>query len=677
MDGGVCEATAYQAFGYASGGLALALGNYHNMGRARIGAEFVHTNDLVNLTKLLPAAVRRIATAASPLATVRANLRKRLPAARRELEATRSLPRARALRGALIAGFASAILAPGGAHAVLPPWTSEPEPVITTKPGAPLILLAQPARPAQDPREGYDALAYGIVLRIDPATERIAGRVEMTFRAETDLPTVVLDLHATLTADSALCDGEPCPVERLDDRSIEISLPGLLGLGDSATVSISYEGTPGPPYFNGFEFYSGHGQEPATFPAVASLSQPDRASGWWPCKDLMHDKAVVSLTVEAPEGFIVASNGTKLSEDSTGEGVRVSWSSAYPVSTYLVSFAATDYARWSGVFSAADGDSVALELYAYPEEEAQARIDYEVVPEALGIFESRFGPYPFRDRSIGWEKLGVAQFAWRSGAMEHQTCISYGEGFVTGDRRNDWALAHEISHQWWGDEVTPASMEDIWLNEGFATYCEALLQEGRTGAPGYRAWMLRIRAHPEVEYVGTVVAPVQLFGSTVYRKGAWFLHMLRGLLGEERFFEALNEYEDRHRYANATTADFLRAVEETARRTCAISSRRGSTGRAGPRSRGTGGSTPSPRGPTCASIWSRRRTSRPTRSGSPGTIRPPSSRFRSRSAPSLTGTARAGSPSCAGTAGVRSRSSISRSAPTAWRSTPINGCCAR
>jgi aminopeptidase N len=220
--------------------------------------------------------------------------------------------------------------------------------------------------------------------------------------------------------------------------------------------------------------------------------------------------------------------------------------------------------RWSETYHAADGDSLRLVFFAYPEDEAAARIDYTVTHDALETFESLFGPYPFRRRSIGWEKLGVAEFPWGRGAMEHQTCISYGDGFITGDHASDWALVHEISHQWWGDALTPTSMEHIWLNEGFATYCQALFYEAQEGPVGYRRSMLRERSSVRLEYRGTIVRPEQYFNATVYRKGAWTLHMLRGVLGDETFFEALDRYYARYEHANASTEDFVRTAEETA-----------------------------------------------------------------------------------------------------------------
>ncbi len=193
-------------------------------------------------------------------------------------------------------------------------------------------------------------------------------------------------------------------------------------------------------------------------------------------------RPLVSLSLEAPPGFVVAGNGNRLREPAGGRDVRTTWQSRYPISPYLVSFAATNYEAWTGICRTADRDSVELEYYAFPEDEAAARIDfaYAVTDSAtscLTTLEQRFGPYPFRVREIGYEKLGIAEVPWGSLAMEHQTCVSLGDAFIQGDSSSAWTITHEIAHQWWGDALTPASMDHIWLNEGFATYCEALHAE--------------------------------------------------------------------------------------------------------------------------------------------------------------------------------------------------------
>lgn len=571
MDGGVCEATAFQAFGYPAGGLALALGNYHNMGARRVEEETIHAADLIHLGQLLPVAAEKIAIQRDPLAQVRANFRRKLMSVRKTLVATRDLPappRPPGPRGVphlkVLAWLAAGLLG-AAATAGSTPWLAPDDGAPFAKPGAPAALTREriPSPPSEaDPMDGYDALHYAIRVRIDPSGGAIEGTVGMEVEAIDDLTQLEVHLGPTLTPQTVTCAGVSCTFERIETDRLRIVLPAEVRTGETTLVQVAYSGTPGPAYFSGFQFYSRHGEEGASFPMVSTLSQPDRARTWWPCKDRMSDKARVRITVDAPGGFVVAANGARLQEEVAGDRVLTTWETQYPTATYLVAFAATDYATWTESYLAEDGGVMPLAFYAYPEDSAAARIDFHTTHEALDRFEALFGPYPFRNPAIGVEKLGVAEFAWSTGAMEHQTLVSYGERFVTGTNSNDPILVHEIAHQWFGDAVTPNSMDDIWLNEGFATYCEALFAEGRGGAAGYRRWMARIRNPVDFEYRGTVVQPEEWFGSTTYRKGAWVLHMLRGILGDERFFAALRAYYERHLYGGVTTAEFIRAIEE-------------------------------------------------------------------------------------------------------------------
>ena len=148
--------------------------------------------------------------------------------------------------------------------------------------------------------------------------------------------------------------------------------------------------------------------------------------------------------------------------------------------------------------------------------------------------------------------------------MEHQTATSFGSGLIRGDASYYWIVAHELAHQWWGDSVTLADFREIWLNEGFATYSEALWYEHLNGASGLRAYMASLDTRP---FCGTLYDPVasscSLFGKTVYDKGAWVLHMLRGILGDADFFTGLRNHASDFTYSNAGTPD-LRASMEAA-----------------------------------------------------------------------------------------------------------------
>jgi aminopeptidase N len=266
----------------------------------------------------------------------------------------------------------------------------------------------------------------------------------------------------------------------------------------------------------------------------------------------------VGLHVTVPDTLIVASNGVLEDELNLPDGRKTYvWHEKYPIATYLVSLAISNYEVFSDYFRHGAGDSMEVAYFVYPEHVDTARVSFAVTVPMIEFFSTVFGPYPFID-----EKYGMAEFGWWSGAMEHQTCTSMGSRFLSRSRVFDWVVAHELSHQWWGDSVTPEEWADVWLNEGFATYSEALWVEHESGSEAYREDVARRVLSKG--FRGALYDPEDLFGPTVYFKGAWVLHMLRRVMGDELFFDALRAYasDDAHRYKNATTADFQRVCED-------------------------------------------------------------------------------------------------------------------
>jgi aminopeptidase N len=260
-----------------------------------------------------------------------------------------------------------------------------------------------------------------------------------------------------------------------------------------------------------------------------------------------------TMVIDVPDTLYAGSNGL-LVEDTAADGRRrMTWRESYPIAPYLISIACTNYRSFEGTHTGQDGRILPLLYLAYPEDLADAQSSWARTAEMIGALENRFGPYPFYG-----EKYGMAEFSW-GGGMEHQTLTSMGEYYIDGTDANDWVVAHELAHQWWGDMVTPASWDHIWLNEGFARYAEALWFESRWGIEAYRDWM---RALWRPSFPGAIVPPDYLFNATVYQKGAWVLHMLRGVLGPEVLFPALRTYAERHAYANVTTDDLVAALEE-------------------------------------------------------------------------------------------------------------------
>lgn len=576
MDGGTCEATPFQAFGYATGAIALPLGNYHNMGKRGIAPEIVHRDDLVNLARLLPTAAAKVALARDPRIAVRGKFLAGLRAAKRELYATRSVLPALCIGAALALGCAGAFAAV--ARAADPSPSQESPPI--SKPA-----LASPSGERRsfdtiDPRDDYDALAYDISIRIAPPPEpdsgTVRGIVEMQALAVTDLNSIDLDIGATLSPDSVWASLNRGPIvpttfTRPEAERIRVALPGTASNGDHVLIGVRYSGTPGPMCFSA-SFYSKHGNDSVgRTPIISTFSEPDCSHQWWPCKDRFDDKATVTVAVDAPAGYTVAGNGTQVGEVTNGDRKVTTWATDYPITPYLVAIAATNFVVTQDAYQATDGNTIPLVVYSYPEDSSNARVHLETMKAALAAFEpdSVYGPYPFRNDVIGHEKLGLVEFPGQSVAMENQTIIFAGEPMFRNPTFYASALAHEVSHHWWGDALTCANIDDIWLNEGFASYSEALYAAAHDMVgywQGYRRAMMWMRHPVANEYAGPIVHPTNSFGGTVYYKGSWVLHMLRGTLGSDLFFRCLHEYYDRYKYASATTDDFIRAVEETAGR---------------------------------------------------------------------------------------------------------------
>jgi len=223
----------------------------------------------------------------------------------------------------------------------------------------------------------------------------------------------------------------------------------------------------------------------------------------------------------------------------------------------LISIGAARFAEFHQMFVTAAGDSIPILHFVYPEDSAAAVADVQHLPDMMRFFSEKFGPYPFK-------KYGMLEAPMR-GAMEHQTLTTMSDLLYTGDRRYEGVVAHELGHQWWGDCVTLTDWREIWLNEGFATYSDALYTEHAYGEKAFREKMDRFAARyfREDDSVGRfpIYNPKKMWGATVYEKGAWVLHMLRGVVGDSVFFSILKTYHHTFAYRNATIADFQDIAE--------------------------------------------------------------------------------------------------------------------
>ncbi len=352
---------------------------------------------------------------------------------------------------------------------------------------------------------------------------------------------------------SLINDTIPIVVTATSTTTRVATLDRTYGMDEVFTLTIIYSGNSVSSGFGSFEVRTQSGVD-----IVASLSEPYYSYTWWPTKDGdvsqpgdNSDKSTLELSVTVPNNFVVPGNGLLQSVDTlSGNRKRYNWVSNYPIAPYLVAFAATNYNTWTSNYVHSAG-TMPVDFFIYPSNDNPTnRANWEKVIDMLAVFAPIFGEYPFIN-----EKYGLYNFPF-GGGMEHQT--------ITGQSSFGESLsAHELGHQWWGDDVTCKTWSDIWLNEGFATYSECLWEEHKTGAPSFSAYRACMLGRKPSSVNGSVyIPPAQLSVSRIfssnfsYRKGAWVLHMLRHLVGDTTFFQTLLDHRAAHEGSAATTDEF-------------------------------------------------------------------------------------------------------------------------
>jgi aminopeptidase N len=209
-----------------------------------------------------------------------------------------------------------------------------------------------------------------------------------------------------------------------------------------------------------------------------------------------------------------------------------------------------DYEEFGGTFTSISGKTIPLKYFVFKDKVKAAEKDFEVIPQIMSAFEKLIGEYPFQN-----EHYGIVEFDWEFGGMEHQTMTSISSNYITGLRFHDRLLAHELAHEWFGNSATLSDWNDIWLNEGFATYLSYLFFEldGK-----------KTELNPNQLFYGSLFKPNGfIFGNTIYEKGAWVIHMLRRKVGDDNFFKSLQKYYETGKFGNVTTGSLKAIFEST------------------------------------------------------------------------------------------------------------------
>jgi Peptidase family M1 domain/Peptidase M1 N-terminal domain len=396
-----------------------------------------------------------------------------------------------------------------------------------------------------------NVLHYDLTLEVNPDSEWLTGVCAIRTEVLVDgLATFQVRLDDAFTIDAVEIDSLGIAWHRLDDATIEATLDRAYDAGEVFTLTVSYNGHPESANWGSIIFTT-EGNDPLVY----TLSQPWFAYTWWPTKDDLTDKATGDLRIIVPSDLTAAANGVLLSETDLGDDrTEFHFRTQYQTVPYLFCFAASAYNRFAGVWEYGD-ITMPLEFYIFPEDDNQTnRNKWLRSGDMLTVFSDVYGVYPFAN-----EKYGIYGFGF-GGGMEHQTMT--GQGTFS-----EWITAHEAGHQWWGDMVTCATWHDIWLNEGFATYSEAIWQERKNGGIDTQALIdhmanRRPGRFDDSVYCYDLSNVGRIFsGDFTYRKGGWVLHQLRHVVGDDAFFQILADYRQAFEYDSAITADFQAVAE--------------------------------------------------------------------------------------------------------------------
>jgi len=402
-------------------------------------------------------------------------------------------------------------------------------------------------------QEKIDIKFYELNLDIDFNSSRLRGSVTVNGVIGNIYPDFIeLDLYDNMTVDSILQNNIPILYLHENDM-LKIPISDItLDDENLFSLTIFYQGTPDHCGAGGFKF-----DEHQNIGHVWTLSEAYCARSWWPCKDDPSDKAdSVNIIISVPlePAYIVASNGLLSSTTINNNKKTYFWKERYPITTYLVSLAIYPYTKWVDQYvSPISSDTMLIEHYVFPDRYEASYPNYSLTKDMLSFFSELFGEYPFIS-----EKYGHADFTW-GGGMEHQTLSSMGSFSQN-------LMVHELGHSWWGNLITCKTFNDIWLNEGFARYCQALWAEHMYGREAYFDFMNNHAYYGAgTIYVENPSSNSQIFSAGLsYNKASWVLHMLRHKVGETMFFDILKSYasNDSLSYNAASTSDFQKVCED-------------------------------------------------------------------------------------------------------------------
>jgi len=406
--------------------------------------------------------------------------------------------------------------------------------------------------------DSIDAIHYRIhITNIDFGAQQIQAITQVTLRPLFPISVIPLELKQ-LQVEQAFINGNlPVGISHNGDL-LRISAGETFSPTDTLTVEIHYGGQPFHESWGGFHFSGNY----AFNLGVGFVSVPHNlGKAWFPCVDDFQDRATYEVLITLPEHMKGIAGGSLINTIDEGNGTFTwHWKLAQSIPTYLASVAAGEYELYADQYPGMEQE-IPITIYTRPADTSKVAGSFQNLHAVMSFFESSFDAYP-------WERIGYTGTA--IGAMEHVTNIAYPHQAINGNLGSEYLMAHELSHMWFGNKVTCATAQDMWLNEGWATFCHHLFRIPLYGYDNYltnfkenhNEVLRSAHIHDNGYYALNNVPDEYTYGTTVYKKGASVVHSLMHYMGDSLFFEAVKSYLNTHAYAHASSYDLMEALSQ-------------------------------------------------------------------------------------------------------------------
>lgn len=419
-------------------------------------------------------------------------------------------------------------------------------------------------------RSCYNVLSYDLDIKIDIDNKYISGSNSIKFIAEQDFLKLQIDLFENMKIEKIEFDEKPLKYTR-EYNAVFIEFPNIIKKGSVAFLKIYYSGNPQSakraPWDGGFSWKKDQNDAPW----VGVSCQEIGASLWWPCKDHQSDEPEnMFIGITVPNKLVGVSNGRLKQTTALPDGwTKYEWYVSYPINNYDVTVNIAKYDHFTdSYFNPVYRDTLTLDYFVLPINVEKAKEHFKQVKSMMDCYYKLFGEYPFL--KDGYKLVETPYLG-----MEHQSCVSYGNKYLTGYLGKDisgtgyafdYIIIHESAHEWWGNSITTNDIADMWIHEGFATYSEALYVECIYGHDAYLTYI-----NSEKKSVNNDKPVIGMYGlnnrgsNDMYSKGALLLHTIRGIINNDTlFFKIIKGIQDTFRYKTINSSDVEKYISQKA-----------------------------------------------------------------------------------------------------------------